>query len=125
MILRAASRGYCGRWGRLSHLSLPDRRRTAIKHKVKKRARQKRHPALGSKTKRHNMDYHQFSQMLRGQEAERVRQVFQQFDVGGDGYIEPDEFALIIRQPAHHKLSDHLLEPLAAGVITVAKARRC
>ncbi|AEO62499.1 uncharacterized protein THITE_2106721 [Thermothielavioides terrestris NRRL 8126] len=67
---------------------------------------------IGSKTKRHSMDYQQFSQMLRGLQGERVRQAFQRFDVDGDGYIEPEEFALIIRQTAKHKLSDHLLDNL-------------
>lgn len=67
---------------------------------------------IGSKTKRHNMDYQQFSQMLRGLQGERVRQAFQKFDANGDGYIEPEEFALIIQQTARHKLSDHLLENL-------------
>lgn len=67
---------------------------------------------IGSKTKRHNMDYHQFSQMLRGLLGERVRQAFQHFDTDGDGFIEPDEFAHIIKETARHKLSDYLLENL-------------
>ena len=67
---------------------------------------------IGSKAKRHSMDYQQFSQMLRGLQGERVRQAFQHFDTDGDGYIEPEEFARIIRETARHKLSDHLLENL-------------
>ncbi|KAJ4306264.1 mitochondrial aspartate-glutamate transporter agc1 [Collariella sp. IMI 366227] len=67
---------------------------------------------IGGKSKRHNMDYQQFSQMLRGLQGERVRQAFQRFDADGDGYIEPEEFATIIKQTAQHKLSDHLLENL-------------
>ncbi|KAL2131679.1 hypothetical protein VTI74DRAFT_4746 [Chaetomium olivicolor] len=67
---------------------------------------------IGDKNKRHNMDYQQFSQMLRGLQGERVRQAFQRFDADGDGYIEPEEFATIIKQTARHKLSDHLLENL-------------
>jgi solute carrier family 25 aspartate/glutamate transporter 12/13 len=67
---------------------------------------------IGSKTKRHSMNYQQFSQMLRGLQGERVRQAFQRFDADGDGYIEPEEFATIIQQTAKHKLSDHLLENL-------------
>jgi len=67
---------------------------------------------IGGKTKRHNMNYQQFSQMLRGLQGERVRQAFQRFDADGDGFIEPEEFANIIQQTARHKLSDHLLENL-------------
>ena len=67
---------------------------------------------IGSKTKRHDMNYQQFSQMLRGLQGERVRQAFQRFDADGDGFIEPEEFASIIQQTARHKLSDHLLENL-------------
>jgi solute carrier family 25 aspartate/glutamate transporter 12/13 len=67
---------------------------------------------IGGKTKRHDMNYQQFSQMLRGLQGERVRQAFQRFDADGDGFIEPEEFATIIQQTARHKLSDHLLENL-------------
>ncbi|KAL1840215.1 hypothetical protein VTJ49DRAFT_698 [Mycothermus thermophilus] len=67
---------------------------------------------IGSKTRRHDMNYHQFSQMLRGLQGERVRQAFQRFDTDGDGFIEPEEFATIIQQTSRHKLSDHLIENL-------------
>lgn len=64
---------------------------------------------LGDKRKRHDLDYTQFSQMLRGLQGERIRQAFQQLDRDADGFIEPDEFERIIRETARHKLSDHLL----------------
>lgn len=67
---------------------------------------------IGSKKNRHNLDYHQFSQMLRGLQGERIRQAFQLFDKDGDGYINPEEFERIIVETAKHKLSDHLLENL-------------
>ncbi|KAK3940741.1 calcium-binding mitochondrial carrier protein [Diplogelasinospora grovesii] len=67
---------------------------------------------IGSKTKRHNMDYQQFSQMLRGLQGERIRQAFQLLDKDGDGYIEPEDFERIIKETSQHKLSDHLLENL-------------
>ncbi len=67
---------------------------------------------IGGTSKRHSMNYHQFSQMLRGLQGERVRQAFQRFDADADGFIEPEEFATIIQQTARHKLSDHLLENL-------------
>lgn len=67
---------------------------------------------IGSKTKRHSMDYQQFSQMLRGLQGERIRQAFQLLDKDGDGYIEPEDFERIIMETSRHKLSDHLLENL-------------
>ncbi|CAK7230486.1 mitochondrial aspartate-glutamate transporter agc1 [Sporothrix bragantina] len=67
---------------------------------------------IGDKRKRHDMNYEQFSQMLRGLQGERIRQAFQLLDRDGDGYIEPNEFERIILETAKHKLSDHLLENL-------------
>ncbi|KAI3325043.1 mitochondrial carrier domain-containing protein [Xylariaceae sp. AK1471] len=68
---------------------------------------------IGDKTKRHNLTYPEFSQMLRGLQGERIRQAFQRFDKNKDGYIEPEQFANIIIETAKHKLSDHLLENLS------------
>ena len=67
---------------------------------------------IGSRKKRHNLNYPQFSQMLRGLQGERIRQAFQLFDKDGDGYIHPDEFERIILETSKHKLSDHLLNHL-------------
>ncbi|KAH8167551.1 hypothetical protein CIB48_g691 [Xylaria polymorpha] len=69
---------------------------------------------IGDKTKRHNLTYPEFSQMLRGLQGERIRQAFQRFDKNRDGYIEPEQFAKIIIETARHKLSDHLLENLSS-----------
>lgn len=69
---------------------------------------------IGSKQKRHNLDYQQFSQMLRGLQGERIRQAFQLFDKDGDGYIEPEDFERIITETSKHKLSDHILENLSS-----------
>ncbi|KAH8664005.1 mitochondrial carrier domain-containing protein [Xylariales sp. PMI_506] len=68
---------------------------------------------IGDKTRRHNLTYHEFSQMLRGLQGERIRQAFLLFDKDGDGYIEPEDFERIIRETSKHKLSDHLLENLS------------
>ncbi|KAI1169129.1 mitochondrial carrier domain-containing protein [Nemania serpens] len=68
---------------------------------------------IGDKTKRHNLSYPEFSQMLRGLQGERIRQAFQRFDKNRDGYIDPEQFASIIMETAKHKLSDHLLENLS------------
>ncbi len=67
---------------------------------------------IGDKRKRHDMDYQQFSQMLRGLQGERIRQAFLLFDRDGDGFIEPEDFERIILETSKHKLSDHLLENL-------------
>ncbi|KAM4056081.1 mitochondrial carrier protein [Hirsutella rhossiliensis] len=67
---------------------------------------------IGSKKKRHDLSYPQFSQMLRGLQGERIRQAFQLFDKDGDGYINPEDFERIILETSRHKLSDHLLENL-------------
>lgn len=67
---------------------------------------------IGSRKKRHNLTYPQFSQMLRGLQGERIRQAFQRFDKDADGYIEPEDFERIIVETSRHKLSDHLLENL-------------
>ncbi|KAK3378375.1 mitochondrial carrier domain-containing protein [Podospora didyma] len=67
---------------------------------------------IGSKNKRHLLDYQQFSQMLHGLQGERIRQAFQLFDKDGDGFIEPEDFERIIMETSRHKLSDHLLENL-------------
>ncbi|KUI61203.1 Calcium-binding mitochondrial carrier protein Aralar1 [Cytospora mali] len=68
---------------------------------------------IGSTKKRHDLDYQQFSQMLRGLQGERIRQAFLLFDKDGDGYIEPEDFERIVRETAKHKLSDHVLENLS------------
>ncbi|POR35048.1 Calcium-binding mitochondrial carrier protein [Tolypocladium paradoxum] len=67
---------------------------------------------LGSKKKRHDLNYPQFAQMLRGLQGERIRQAFQLFDKDGDGYINPEDFERIILETSKHKLSDHLLANL-------------
>lgn len=67
---------------------------------------------IGGKKQRHDMTYHQFAQMMRGMQGERIRQAFHHFDRNGDGYIDPEDFQRIIIRTAGHKLSDHLLQNL-------------
>jgi len=68
----------------------------------------------GVKTPRQELDYNQFSQMLRGLQGERIRQAFQLFDSDGDGFIEPQNFERIILETAKHKLSDHVIQNLSS-----------
>lgn len=67
---------------------------------------------VGGKESRHELDYRQFTQMLRGLQGERIRQAFHQLDKDDDGFIEPEDFQRIILETSRHKLSDHLLENL-------------
>lgn len=67
---------------------------------------------IGGKSKRHEMTYPQFAQMMRGLQGERIRQAFHLYDKDKDGYIDPEDFERIIRATSGHKLSDHLLESL-------------
>lgn len=66
----------------------------------------------GAKT-RHDMNYEQFAQMMRGLQGERIRQEFHRYDTDRDGYIDPADFEKIIREIASHKLSDHILDNLS------------
>lgn len=66
----------------------------------------------GGTKQRHDMNYPQFSQMLRGLQGERVRQAFHYFDRQRSGYIEPEDFQRIILETSRHKLSDHVLDNL-------------
>lgn len=67
---------------------------------------------VGGKKQRHEMTYHQFSQMLRGLQGERIRQAFHHFDRNQDGYIDPVDFQHIILETSRHKLSDIILDNL-------------
>jgi len=68
----------------------------------------------GMKKTRQELDYNQFSQMLRGLQGERIRQAFQLFDKDGDGFIDPEHFERIILETAKHKLSDHVIQNLGS-----------
>jgi solute carrier family 25 aspartate/glutamate transporter 12/13 len=55
---------------------------------------------------------HEFTQLIKGYQGERLRQAFHFFDKDSDGYINPDEFQRIIIEIAGHKLSDSVLDRL-------------
>ncbi|KAG0332141.1 mitochondrial aspartate-glutamate transporter agc1 [Podila horticola] len=66
----------------------------------------------GSKDAPHEMPYKEFSQLLKGLQAERLRQEFRHYDTQLTGYITPSEFQKVIVDIAGHKLSDHVLDNL-------------
>ncbi|KAI7822542.1 mitochondrial carrier [Gamsiella multidivaricata] len=66
----------------------------------------------GGKSVTHEMPYKEFAQLLKGLQAERLRQAFKFYDTQVSGYITPDEFKKIIVDIAGHKLSDHVLDNL-------------
>jgi len=65
-----------------------------------------------NENKKHELDYEEFTQLLKGLQAERLRQEFKYYDDEGSGYITPDAFKRIILSIAKHKLSDYLIEHL-------------
>ncbi|ORY32278.1 putative mitochondrial inner membrane protein [Naematelia encephala] len=67
---------------------------------------------LGKRGGQHVLGYHEFTQLIKGYQGERLRQAFHWFDKDADGYINPDEFQRIIVEIAGHKLSDSVLERL-------------
>ncbi|KAF9174136.1 mitochondrial aspartate-glutamate transporter agc1 [Mortierella sp. AD011] len=66
----------------------------------------------GGKNAAHEMPYKEFTQLLKGLQAERLRQAFRYYDPEASGYIAPAEFQKIIVDIAGHKLSDHVLDNL-------------
>ncbi|UOH80245.1 hypothetical protein LQV05_002896 [Cryptococcus neoformans] len=64
---------------------------------------------VGKRGDRHVLGYHEFTQLIKGYQGERLRQAFHYFDADGDGYINPEEFQRIIVEIAGHKLSDAVL----------------
>ncbi|KAG0036454.1 mitochondrial aspartate-glutamate transporter agc1 [Podila clonocystis] len=66
----------------------------------------------GSKDATHEMPYKEFTQLLKGLQAERLRQEFRYYDTQLTGYITPAEFKKVIVDIAGHKLSDHVLDNL-------------
>ena len=51
--------------------------------------------------------------MVRGLQAEKVRQAFKFYDKNRTGYIGADQFQKIVEDTTKHKLSDHLLSNLS------------
>lgn len=67
---------------------------------------------LGKRNGEHVLGYHEFTQLMKGLQGERLRQSFKYLDSNQDGFIRPDQFKRIILELAGHKLSDSVLERL-------------
>ncbi|KAI9290719.1 mitochondrial carrier [Neoconidiobolus thromboides FSU 785] len=72
----------------------------------------------GGKGPQHEIQFNSFCQLLKGLQAERIRQSFKYFDKNNDGIIAPHEFKTIVQQISKHKLSDYVIEhsPTLANV---------
>ncbi|KAF9996141.1 mitochondrial aspartate-glutamate transporter agc1 [Entomortierella chlamydospora] len=66
----------------------------------------------GGKDATHEMPYKEFTQLLKGLQAERLRQEFRYYDTQITGYITPDQFKKVIVDVAGHKLSEHVIDNL-------------
>ncbi|KAG8778339.1 mitochondrial aspartate-glutamate transporter agc1 [Ceratobasidium sp. 428] len=67
---------------------------------------------LGKRDGEHVLGYHEFTQLMKGLQGERLRQAFKYFDSNQDGFIRPEQFKRIIVELAGHKLSDSVLDRL-------------
>ncbi|KDN36523.1 hypothetical protein RSAG8_10770, partial [Rhizoctonia solani AG-8 WAC10335] len=67
---------------------------------------------LGKRNGEHVLGYHEFTQLMKGLQGERLRQAFKYLDSNQDGFIRPDQFKRIILELAGHKLSDSVLDRL-------------
>ncbi|KAG0348996.1 mitochondrial aspartate-glutamate transporter agc1 [Podila humilis] len=66
----------------------------------------------GGRSATHEMPYKEFTQLLKGLQAERLRQAFRHYDTQVTGYITPEEFKNVMVDIAGHKLSAHVLDNL-------------
>ncbi|KAJ7675333.1 mitochondrial carrier domain-containing protein [Mycena rosella] len=67
---------------------------------------------LGKKNGSHVLGYHEFTQLMKGLQGERLRQAFKYLDKDQDGFILPEQFKRIILEIAGHKLSDAVIDRL-------------
>ncbi|KAJ7631241.1 mitochondrial carrier domain-containing protein [Roridomyces roridus] len=67
---------------------------------------------LGKKNGTHVLGYHEFTQLMKGLQGERLRQAFKYLDKDEDGFILPEQFKQIILEIAGHKLSDAVIDRL-------------
>lgn len=63
----------------------------------------------GGESLKQEITYDVFCQILKGLQAERVRQAYKFFDSKNSGHITPDDFKVIVRQLAKYKLSENVI----------------
>ncbi|KAI8827274.1 mitochondrial carrier domain-containing protein [Fimicolochytrium jonesii] len=59
-----------------------------------------------------DISYEEFAQLLKGYQAERLKQEFKHYDSKGSGHIDPQAFRQIMLHVAKHKLSPFVTEHL-------------
>ncbi|KAG0763778.1 hypothetical protein G6F60_009285 [Rhizopus arrhizus] len=67
---------------------------------------------VGSKEGHQELSYHEFTQLIKGLQGERLRQEFKHYDKDQTGFILPEDFKKIILDVAKHKLSDDVIDHL-------------
>ncbi|KAJ3043787.1 mitochondrial aspartate-glutamate transporter agc1 [Rhizophlyctis rosea] len=66
----------------------------------------------GAKSPKKEISYEEFAQLLKGFQAERLKQEFKYFDPKQTGTITPDAFKTIMLHVARHKLSPYVVDSL-------------
>lgn len=64
------------------------------------------------KNGRKDISYEEFAQLVKGFQAERLKQEFKHFDANGTGSIDPEAFKTIMIHVARHKLNPFVVEHL-------------
>ncbi|KAI8992444.1 mitochondrial carrier domain-containing protein [Pilobolus umbonatus] len=67
---------------------------------------------IGAREGHHELGYHEFTQLIKGLQGERLRQEFKHYDKDQSGFILPEDFKKIILDVAKHKLSDDVIDHL-------------
>ncbi|KAJ3104594.1 mitochondrial aspartate-glutamate transporter agc1 [Phlyctochytrium bullatum] len=67
---------------------------------------------IGSKNDRANLEYDEFTQLLKGFQSERLQQEFKYYDPKGTGYISPNDLKTIMIHLARHKLSPYVIDQI-------------
>lgn len=67
---------------------------------------------VGRKDENDTMDYNEFTQLIRGVQAERLRQAFDYVDKTKNGRVNMEEFKRVMLNTAGHKLSSNVLDNL-------------
>ncbi|KAI9008111.1 mitochondrial carrier domain-containing protein [Gaertneriomyces semiglobifer] len=84
------------------------------------------------KNQKKDITYEEFTQLVKGFQAERLKQEFKYFDKSGTGSISPEDFQKIMLHVAGHKLNPYVVEVLpelsklyTGDAISFANLRAC